>query len=145
MNKLWVRMQHQGHSKNRVKRERERQELKLLVGTNLVRLSHLEGVDVDLYREKVLPRIFEQIVSCRDVIAQEYLMECVIQVFPDEYHLKTLDVFLGACAKLQTAVNVKNIITSLIYRLAQYASRKTAKEYLVILIFSVFLAMRLHK
>eukprot|EP01135_Chromosphaera_perkinsii_P010494 Nk52_evm4s2152 gene=Nk52_evmTU4s2152 len=124
MNKLWVRMQHQGHSKNRVKRERERQELKLLVGTNLVRLSHLESVDIDIYREKVLPSVFEQIVNCRDVLAQEYLMECVIQVFPDEYHLKTLDVFLGACARLQPAVNVKQIIASLIDRLANFASRE---------------------
>jgi vacuolar protein sorting-associated protein 35 len=51
MNKLWVRMQHQGHTREKDKRERERQELRLLVGTNLVRLSQLEGVDVDLYRK----------------------------------------------------------------------------------------------
>lgn len=28
----------------------------------------------------VLPGILEQVVSCRDAIAQEYLMECIIQV-----------------------------------------------------------------
>ncbi len=28
----------------------------------------------------VLPKIMEQVVSCRDPIAQEYLMECIIQV-----------------------------------------------------------------
>ena len=39
MNKLWVRMQHQGHSRERDRRERERMELRILVGTNLVRLS----------------------------------------------------------------------------------------------------------
>ena len=50
MNKLWVRMQHQGHSKYKEKRERERQELRILVGTNLVRLSQLEGVDVETYK-----------------------------------------------------------------------------------------------
>ena len=49
MNKLWVRMQHQGHTKEKAKREKERQELKILVGTNLVRLSELEGVTSDLY------------------------------------------------------------------------------------------------
>ena len=49
MNKLWVRMQHQGHSRERDKRERERQELRILVGTNLVRLSQLESIDVNLY------------------------------------------------------------------------------------------------
>lgn len=50
MNKLWVRMQHQGHTRDKEKRERERQELRILVGTNLVRLSQLEGVDVSLYK-----------------------------------------------------------------------------------------------
>ena len=37
MNKLWVRMQHQGPVREREKRERERLELRILVGTNLVR------------------------------------------------------------------------------------------------------------
>ena len=62
MNKLWVRMQHQGHSRDREKRERERQELRILVGTNLVRLSQLEGIDMEMYKKvNVLksPRMFE--------------------------------------------------------------------------------------
>lgn len=50
MNKLWVRMQHQGHTRDKEKREKERQELRILVGTNLVRLSQLDGVDVNLYQ-----------------------------------------------------------------------------------------------
>ena len=61
MNKLWVRMQHQGHSRDREKRERERQELRILVGTNLVRLSQLEGIDMEMYKKvNVLksPRMF---------------------------------------------------------------------------------------
>lgn len=51
MNKLWVRLQHQGHSRDREKREMERKELRILVGTNLVRLSQLEGVDLQLYQK----------------------------------------------------------------------------------------------
>uniref|UniRef100_A0A2R8ZJM4 VPS35 retromer complex component n=1 Tax=Pan paniscus TaxID=9597 RepID=A0A2R8ZJM4_PANPA len=96
MNKLWVRMQHQGHSRDREKRERERQELRILVGTNLVRLSQLEGVNVERYKQIVLTGILEQVVNCRDALAQEYLMECIIQVFPDEFHLQTLNPFLRA-------------------------------------------------
>ncbi len=80
MNKLWVRMQHQGHSRDREKKERERMELRILVGTNLVRLSQLENIDLEMYKKIVLPGILEQVVSCRDAIAQEYLMECIIQV-----------------------------------------------------------------
>lgn len=120
MNKLWVRMQHQGHSKDRERREKERRELKILVGTNLVRLSQLEGVDLEVYKTVVLPNILEQVINCKDVIAQEYLMECLIQVFHDELHLRTLEQFLGACAKFQKGVNVKNIIIALIDRLARF-------------------------
>lgn len=124
MNKLWVRMQHQGHSRDRDKRERERQELRILVGTNLVRLSQLECLDVEKYKKSVLPGILEQVVSCRDAIAQEYLMECIIQVFPDEFHLQTLNNFLKACAELHQDVNVKNIIIALIDRLAMFSQRE---------------------
>lgn len=80
MNKLWVRMQHQGHSSEKSRREQEREELKILVGTNLVRLSQLESASFETYQRLILPGILEQVVSCRDAIAQEYLMECIIQV-----------------------------------------------------------------
>lgn len=59
MNKLWVRMQHQGHSRDREKREKERQELRILVGTNLVRLSQLEGVNVEKYKQVSLLALWE--------------------------------------------------------------------------------------
>jgi vacuolar protein sorting-associated protein 35 len=123
MNKLWVRMQHQGHSSEKSRREKEREELKILVGTNLVRLSQLDSVNLEIYQKIILPSILEQVVSCRDAIAQEYLMECIIQVFPDEFHLQTLDPFLKSCAQLQSGVNVKSIIISLIDRLSAYHQR----------------------
>jgi vacuolar protein sorting-associated protein 35 len=124
MNKLWVRMQHQGPVRDREKREIERQELKQLVGKNLARLSQLEGVDVNLYREVVLPKVADQIVSSKDRISQQYLMEILIQVFPDEFHLATLDSLLATCAKLQSGVDIKTIIASLIDRLANFAAQQ---------------------
>ncbi|EAU93279.2 vacuolar protein sorting-associated protein 35 [Coprinopsis cinerea okayama7 len=128
MNKLWVRLQHQGHSRDREKREMERRELRILVGTNLVRLSQLDGVDLDLYQKTILPSILEQVVNCKDVIAQEYLMEVVIQVFSDEFHLHTLGPFLSATAQLHPKVNIKQIVIALIDRLALYASREAENE-----------------
>ena len=68
--------------------------------------------------------ILEQVVNCRDALAQEYLMECIIQVFPDEFHLQTLNPFLWACAELHQNVNMKNIIIALIDRLALFAHRE---------------------
>lgn len=128
MNKLWVRLQHQGHSRDREKREIERKELRILVGTNLVRLSELEGVDLELYRRIILPSVLEQVVNCKDVIAQEYLMEVVIQVFPDDFHLRTLGPFLSACAQLHPKVNIKQIVIALIDRLAAYAAREAEND-----------------
>jgi vacuolar protein sorting-associated protein 35 len=125
MNKLWVRLQHQGHSREREQRTKERQELQLLVGSNLVRLSQL--VDLDNYK-KILNPLLEQIVQCRDVLAQEYLLEVVTQVFPDEFHLHTLDQFLSAVARLNPHVNVKAIVVGLMDRLSQYAQREAETE-----------------
>jgi vacuolar protein sorting-associated protein 35 len=48
-------------------------------------------------------------------------MEVVIQVFPDEFHLQTLEIFLQKCAQLQEGVNVKNIVIMMMTRLANYA------------------------
>lgn len=128
MNKLWVRLQHQGHSRDREKREMERRELRILVGTNLVRLSQLDGVDLEMYQRIILPSILEQVVNCKDVIAQEYLMEVVIQVFTDEFHLHTLGPFLSATAQLHPKVNIKQIVIALIDRLAAYAAREAESE-----------------
>ncbi|KIJ58735.1 hypothetical protein HYDPIDRAFT_119299 [Hydnomerulius pinastri MD-312] len=128
MNKLWVRLQHQGHSRDREKREMERRELRILVGTNLVRLSQLDGVDLEMYQKDILPAILEQVVNCKDVIAQEYLMEVVIQVFTDEFHLHTLGPFLSATAQLHPKVNIKLIVIALIDRLAAYAAREAENE-----------------
>uniref|UniRef100_A0A183BVW0 Vacuolar protein sorting-associated protein 35 n=1 Tax=Globodera pallida TaxID=36090 RepID=A0A183BVW0_GLOPA len=122
MNKLWVRMQFQGPSREREKREKERRELRILVGTNLVRLSQLQNLDLNFYRKVVLPGILEQSVSCKEPISQEYLMECVIQVFPDHFHLSTLNEFLDACTELHSDVKVKNVLGTLIEHLALYST-----------------------
>ena len=121
MNKLWVRMQHQGPVRDRERRERERLDLRILVGTNLVRLSNMEGIDAEMYKTDVLPRIMEQVMSCKDTIAQQYLMECIIQVFPDEFHLRTLEDLLGWCGQLQAGVDNKSILVGLMNRLAAFA------------------------
>ncbi|BGP19843.1 hypothetical protein JCM10213_003152 [Rhodosporidiobolus nylandii] len=128
MNKLWVRLQHSGLSRDRERRELERRELRILVGTNLVRLSQLEGVDLEMYQRTILPSILEQVVNCRDVIAQEYLMEVVIQVFTADFHLPTLAPFLRATAQLHPQVNIKHLVIALIDRLAAYAAREAENE-----------------
>mmetsp|Transcript_33134 Transcript_33134/g.72297 ORF Transcript_33134/g.72297 Transcript_33134/m.72297 type:complete len:820 (-) Transcript_33134:19-2478(-) len=126
-NRLWVRLQNQGAKADRKKREKERQDLRILVGTNLVRLSQLEGLDLHEYKSSVLPRILEQVVLCKDTIAQSYLMDCTIQVFPDEFHLATLEPFLQTCANLKEKVNVRAILEAMMDRLAYYAANNSGQ------------------
>ncbi|KAM9940097.1 hypothetical protein OXX80_000419 [Metschnikowia pulcherrima] len=128
MNKLWVRLQHQGHSSERALRYQERKELKILVGSNLVRLSQVvddfsaEGYSAaDYYGKKLFPLITEQIIQCRDHLAQSYLIDVVIQVFPDEFHFATLgpllnDVFL----KLHPMLKKADLVSALVDRFVSY-------------------------
>lgn len=53
-------------------------------------------------------------------------MECIIQVFPDEFHIQTLNPFLKSCAELEAGVKVKNIVISLMERLAAFSQRSDA-------------------
>lgn len=121
MNKLWVRIQLQGPARLREKQEKERNELRDLVGKNLHVLSQIEGVDLEMYKHTVLPRVLEQVVNCKDELAQYYLMDCIIQVFPDEYHLQTLETLLGVCPQLQATVDIRMVLSQLMDRLSNYA------------------------
>lgn len=124
MNKLWVRLQHQGHSSEREKRLQERKELQILVGTNLVRLSQLEHIDKNYYKQDILPVLLEQIIQCKDVLVQEYLLDVIIQVFPDEFQLLSLNEFLTATLQLHPNVMLSKILHTLINRFINYKERE---------------------
>ncbi|OMO83519.1 Vacuolar protein sorting-associated protein 35 [Corchorus olitorius] len=128
----------QGPAREKEKREKERSELRDLVGKNLHVLGQIEGVDLDMYKDTVLPRVLEQVVNCKDELAQYYLMDCIIQVFPDEYHLQTLDVLLGAFPQLQPTVDIKTVLSRLMERLSNYAasSADVLPEFLQVEAFS---------
>ncbi|KAI0709388.1 vacuolar protein sorting-associated protein 35-domain-containing protein [Earliella scabrosa] len=128
MNKRCVRLPHQGHSRDLEKREVERRELRILVGTNLVRLSQLDGVKLHMYQKNILPSILQQTVICKDVTAQEYLMEVGIQLFTDEFHLYTVGSLLCPTAQLQPKLNIKQIVIPLFDRLAACAVLKAETD-----------------
>lgn len=50
------------------------------------------------------------------------------QVFPDEFHLQTLNPFLRSCAELHQHVNVKNIIIALIDRYSEALRKNPFKS-----------------
>jgi vacuolar protein sorting-associated protein 35 len=50
-------------------------------------------------------------------------MECVIQAFPDEYHLQTLEQLLDTTSNLNVDVDIKNIFISLMEKLSKFATQ----------------------
>lgn len=134
MNKLWVRLQHQGHSSERELRTQERKELKILVGSNLVRLSQViddyQG-DSDysselFYKENIFPTITEQIIQCRDLLAQSYLIDVLVQIFPVNFHFLTLDSLLNdVFLKLHPMMKKCELVATLVDRFVTYHKFET--------------------
>ncbi|KAL8445098.1 hypothetical protein Emag_005205 [Eimeria magna] len=118
--RLWVRLQQQSSVRDRVKREKERQDLRVLVGSALVRMAQLEGMSVEFYKMQALPAILQQIMACKDTLAQQYLLDCVVQVFSDECHLQTLDLLLAETANVQKGVALKPVLVNLLNRLTSF-------------------------
>ena len=111
MNRLWVRL-----AKSTTTKYAHRRELRLLVGSNLATLSRLGSLDERMYSKLVFPMLSEQIVSCGDAMAQEYLCDCTISCFPPSFHMATLDEMLQMCGRLTRKTNLRPILTALMGR-----------------------------
>eukprot|EP00756_Hemistasia_phaeocysticola_P001082 Hpha_TRINITY_DN10786_c0_g1::TRINITY_DN10786_c0_g1_i1::g.43703::m.43703/K18468/VPS35; vacuolar protein sorting-associated protein 35 len=119
---LWVRMEQNKIVVDADQRKKERQSLGLLVGYSITQLSRLDGVDLEMYVEEVMPEVLRNISIAQDQVAQQYLMEICIQVFPDEFHLARIDTLVNAiCEQLVPSVNLQPILSSLMDRLGNYA------------------------
>lgn len=122
MNKLWIKVQ-TTPGKDKAQRQTERNDLKVTIGENLVRLSQLEGCTLEVYQQFVLDKLIEIINMKDDKISQQYLMDCIIQAFPDEYHINTLEKLLQTCAAIMANnVDIKTIFIRLMDRLADFAA-----------------------
>jgi vacuolar protein sorting-associated protein 35 len=53
-------------------------------------------------------------------------MECVIQAFPDEYHLQSLEQLLETTASLNSNVDIKSIFINLMEKLSRFANENAA-------------------
>eukprot|EP00871_Galdieria_phlegrea_P003244 jgi/Galph1/3920/GphlegSOOS_G2602.1 len=122
-NRLWIRMQYDYSHSAKDKRYEERRQVETLVGLNISTIARLERLDSTIYLNEVFPAIAQQICSCHDAMAQEFLADCVVQAFPDEYHLQTLSDFLVMCMKLIPGVSIRQVLGGLADRLAKYASQ----------------------
>lgn len=64
MNRLWIRMQ-TGNARDKEKREANRKDLCMLVGSNFSCLSQLDGIDAEFYKSVWFPQFPRCSAFCR--------------------------------------------------------------------------------
>lgn len=139
MNNLWIRMN--SLIENKERRRKQRKDLAICVGENLLRLSNLESVDVVFYKEKLFPQLIDIILENKDRISQEYLFNILISAFPDDFHFETLHELLEATEKLSSRVDLNGIYLQLMQRFTTFAknSEPGAKKGDMTFIYKYFL------
>ncbi|CAA9988129.1 vacuolar protein sorting-associated protein 35, putative [Plasmodium knowlesi strain H] len=148
--KLWSRMSDKVHIKlapgqdeqvmhnNRNKVLREKMDVKMLVGSNLVRMSQLEGMTRQYYIEKCLPKLLQNLSTINDSLIQQYIFESIVQVFSDECHIYTLDILLNAILKTNSSLDFKGILITLLKRLRFFIESNKYEVPKEVDIFSLF-------
>lgn len=127
MNRLWIRLATGCVENEKLIREKERNELKILVGENITRLASLDGLSLEIYQNDVLKQIIAILLDSKDQLSQQYLMECIIQAFPDDYNIQCMETILDTLTQLTQGVDVKALYIALMDKLARYVS-STGKE-----------------
>ena len=128
MNRLWIRLSGGVQGAERAKREKEREELKVLIGESMTKLSSLENLNLELYEQLVLPKLLNIILNSKDKLCQQYLMECIIHAFPDSYNVKCIESLLEATSNLEEGVDIGIIFVSLMQKLGNYFGRYNKSE-----------------
>jgi len=123
MNRLWIRMQFIG-PKGKEDMKEDRKDYEVFVGECIYRLGTLEGVTKEIYKNLLIPRLLSLISRVKESISQEYLTACVIQFFPSEFHLFTMEMLLKHFVSLESSVDVLTLFVSLIGRLINCASKQ---------------------
>jgi vacuolar protein sorting-associated protein 35 len=128
MNRLWIRLSIGCTGNERLLREKERNELKILVGENIVRLASLNGLTLDIYRDEVLPKIINILLESKDQLSQQYLMECIIHAFPDDFNIHCMETLLDTCTNLVPTVDIKQLFINLMDKLAKFVGDQGRDE-----------------
>lgn len=146
--KLWSRMndktivltKHQEDTliNTRKKNLKEKMDVKMLVGSILVRMSQLEGMTIPYYIEKCLPRLLTYLSNINDTLIQQYIFESIVQVFSDECHIYSLEILLHAIMKINTNLDFKSILITLLKRLRSFIESNKYKLPENIDIFNLF-------
>ena len=120
MNLLWVRLLIGVEGNDKKLRQKERDELKILIGESINKLSSLEGLTKEIYEEQILPKLLKIILDSKDILSQQYLMECIIHSFPNSYNIKCIEQILETMTKLQEGVDICSLFITLMDKFGQY-------------------------
>ena len=120
MNRSWIRLSMNLSEMEKIKKEKQRKDLKPLIAETFTRLSLLEGLNIELYENEVLPKLIEISFMYNDPLSQEFIMECIIRAFPDTYNIKCMEFILLNISKLVEGVNVKDLFIILLEKLTKY-------------------------
>ena len=128
MNRLWIRISSDVTGAEKIMRDKERIELKIIVGESINRLSSLEGLTIDIYEKDVLPKLVQIILESNDVLSQQYLIECIIHAFSDSYNISCIELILNTLSRLLPGVDIKGLFISLMEKLAKFISLNSGEE-----------------
>ena len=128
MNRLWIRISADKVGPEKILRNKERVELKILVGESINRLSSLDGLTIDLYEKEILPKLVQIILDSGDALSQQYLMECIIHAFSDSYNIKCIELILNTLSKLLPEVDIKGLFMSLMEKLEKFITDNSGKD-----------------
>ena len=120
MNRLWIRLLSGVSGQAKIDRQKEREELKILVGESINKLSSLESLSQEIYEEQILPKLLKIIIDSKDSLSQQYLMECIIHSFPNSYNIKCMEMILEALTKLVEGVDISSLFMALMVKIGKY-------------------------
>lgn len=117
MNKLWIRMQYLVPLNCKQRVDAERAELKILIASSLNKLCEMCNDDSLFYIEvnklvkhfkieqKVLNVITQDLIYSKDAFAEEFLFECILNIFPGSFHSNSMDKLILILCSLDSKVD----------------------------------------
>ena len=128
MNRAWIRMTLNASIDERQILEKERDDSKKLIHDAIEMFTQLEDLNMELYEKEILPKLIEIIFMYDDYISQEYIMECILTLFPESYNIKNLDFLLLTISKLIEGVNTKKLFIIVLEKLNNYFQENSTKS-----------------
>ena len=121
MNKLWIRI---GHMKYYLGSDgiKARNEIKEMIRDNILKLVNIKDMDSDNYKNKILLPLLKIIIECEDYLSQEFFLLNIIDLFPDEFNIKSIDIIINSLGQMKEKVDIKEIFIKIMEKLGNFDS-----------------------